>query len=315
MATSTSSRWLPIALAASMVAGALAVVAVGIASAATSTPSSFVPIVPCRLVDTRPDSQVGTRGTPIGANSAVNFAVWGQNGDCTIPGNAVGIASNVTVVGPTAPSYLTLYPADASTRPTASNLNYGAGSPPTPNQVTVALSDTGAIAVYNLAGNVDVIIDVVGYYVPASASTPTTTTVAPPKPLPRLIEGVQSGHAVHGACNACPNYAVTMTIPAGRWLVSYAVTNVNFEGTSDLFRCWFELTSGGGGYALSTGRLGGAFPNVDVMPFSGERALTLTASANVRIACSHDNDIDGGVGLLDMAYMEQGVLTALEVSP
>ena len=51
-----------------------------------------------------------------------------------------------------------------SPRPTASNLNFTAGSPPTPNQVTVGLSATGAIGVYNLSGTVDIIVDIVGYY-------------------------------------------------------------------------------------------------------------------------------------------------------
>ncbi|MEP7046634.1 MAG: hypothetical protein ABI949_08150 [Ilumatobacteraceae bacterium] len=134
-------------------------------TAATGSPSVFVPITPCRLVDTRTgDIHVGARTTPIGANEAVTLAVWGANGNCTIPSTATGIATNTTAVNPTAGSFLTVYPADASPRPTASNLNFVAGSPPTPNQVTVGLSAAGAIAVYNLTGTVDVIVDIVGYY-------------------------------------------------------------------------------------------------------------------------------------------------------
>ncbi|MGZ4725567.1 MAG: hypothetical protein ACXV8L_15280 [Ilumatobacteraceae bacterium] len=140
-------------------------------TAANGPPSSFVPITPCRLVDTRPgDDHVGARPTAIGANEVVTLAVWGTNGDCTIPTTATGIATNTTAVNPTAGSFLTVYPADASPRPKASNLDYVAGSPPTPNQVTVGLSAAGAIDVYNLAGTVDVIVDIVGYYKPASGA-------------------------------------------------------------------------------------------------------------------------------------------------
>jgi hypothetical protein len=148
--------------------GAATVAGVGLVqsvTAATGSPSVFVPITPCRLVDTREGTiHVGARATPIGANEAVTLAVWGTNGNCTIPSTATGIATNTTAVNPTASSFLTVYPADASPRPTASNLNTVAGAAPTPNQVTVGLSATGAIDVYNLTGTVDVIVDIVGYY-------------------------------------------------------------------------------------------------------------------------------------------------------
>jgi hypothetical protein len=151
------------------VLGAATVTAIGLVQEATAagsgTPSSFVPITPCRLVDTRTGTDnVGTRATPIGSNEAATFAVWGTNGHCTIPNTATGIATNTTAVNPTAGSFLTVYPADANPRPTASNLNFTAGSPPTPNQVTVGLSASGAIGVYNLTGTVDIIVDIVGYY-------------------------------------------------------------------------------------------------------------------------------------------------------
>lgn len=132
-----------------------------------SSASVLVPITPCRLVDTRPGpEQRGPRATPAGAGEILTFAVWGANGDCDIPSTATAIASNVTVVNPTAASYLTVYPADAA-RPLSSNLNWTSTSQPTPNQVTVGLSATGAVSLYNLTGSIDVIIDLVGYYEPA----------------------------------------------------------------------------------------------------------------------------------------------------
>ncbi len=156
-------------------------VAVGIGAAASTAlviearaesrnvASSFVPIVPCRLADTRPGSDhVGERSSAIGAEESVTFAVWGSHGNCIIPSTATGIATNVTAVNPTARSFLTVYPSDAQ-RPLTSNLNWTPSSSPTPNQVTIALSDAGAVSAFNMNGRIDVIIDIVGYYEPATS--------------------------------------------------------------------------------------------------------------------------------------------------
>ena len=146
--------------------------AVGVIHSVNATgvdiPSSFVPIVPCRLVDTRSAAPIGSRATPIGASESVTFQVTGSNGGCVIPSTANGIASNVTSVNPTSRSYLTVFPADEAL-PLASNLNWTSTSPPTPNQVTVKLSATGAIKTFNNAGTIDIIIDIVGYYQPSTS--------------------------------------------------------------------------------------------------------------------------------------------------
>jgi len=70
---------------------------------------------------------------------------------------------NVTVVDPTADSFLTVWPADAP-QPVASNLNYVNGQQPTPNAVTVDLSTAGKISFFNNGGNVNIVADIVGYY-------------------------------------------------------------------------------------------------------------------------------------------------------
>ena len=117
---------------------------IGRATGAASA-SVYAPIVPCRLVDTRPaPDNVGAKSIPLRAAEVVTFAVSGTNGNCTIPTSATGIATNATAVHPTADSCITIYTADAVPGPTASNLNVVAESPPTPNQVTVGLSSAGA---------------------------------------------------------------------------------------------------------------------------------------------------------------------------
>ena len=125
----------------------------------------FVPIAPCRLLDTRPAADnVGPRSTPLGPGDVHVSPVRGTNGNCTIPTDAVGVAMNVAIVNPSAASFLTVYPADAA-RPLAANLNWVAGQDPTPNAVVADLSADGRIAFYNLAGTVDLAVDVNGYFV------------------------------------------------------------------------------------------------------------------------------------------------------
>jgi len=163
-----SFRFVHLGIAAMLAAATATVVGVaGQLSAAPGDVSSIVPIVPCRLFDTRASDTVGTRATPIGKGEEATFAVWGTNGKCTIPSTATGIVANVTTVNGTDNSFLTVFPSDA-TRPLTSNLNWIVGSPPTPNQVGVPLSATGAIKVYNHEGSVDVILDIVGYLVLAA---------------------------------------------------------------------------------------------------------------------------------------------------
>jgi hypothetical protein len=54
--------------------------------------------------------------------------------------------------------------------PTVSNLNFSAGQKPVPNKVDVRLSSNGRIKLFNAAGSVSVVGDVVGYYTKSSLS-------------------------------------------------------------------------------------------------------------------------------------------------
>jgi hypothetical protein len=132
--------------------------------------STYVPIANCRLFDFRSGiNNVGPKNTPLGSGEANVYtqSVHGPNGDCNIPSDAVGVAMNVTIVNPTAQSNLRIFPADIAT-PNTSNLNWLPGQSPTPNKVDVKLSSDGKIKLYNHAGTVNVLADVVGYYTKTS---------------------------------------------------------------------------------------------------------------------------------------------------
>lgn len=141
-----------------------------IAASGIAAGSTFVPITPQRILDTRVG--LGLAGA-FNSKSPRNLNITGQvateNGNMTVvPQGATGVTLNVTVIGATADGYLSVRPAGSSGKPSTSNLNFVAGSL-TPNAVTVALPSSGAVEVYFDAYGVtgptaDVLVDVMGYF-------------------------------------------------------------------------------------------------------------------------------------------------------
>lgn len=127
---------------------------------------AFVPIEPCRLADSRPGSNnTGPRSGKLGAGTTQTYNAFDASTTCDgqIPLDATSVAMNVTALGATVQSFLTIW-ADGP-RPNSSSLNPAPGEPPTPNAVTTALSSSGTFSIYNDAGETHVLVDVTGYYV------------------------------------------------------------------------------------------------------------------------------------------------------
>jgi hypothetical protein len=118
----------------------------------TATGRFFTPRDPVRVLDTRPGSPIGVKGTR-------TLTVGGVNG---VPRFATAVILNVTVTNTSATSFLTVHPSTAAL-PNASDLNWSAGQT-IPNLVVATLGTTGAISIYNQAGSVDVIVDLLGYF-------------------------------------------------------------------------------------------------------------------------------------------------------
>jgi hypothetical protein len=158
----TRTRWAAIGAVIAITLGAGGV---GIGQAALSSGErlTFVPINPCRLVDTRMESTVGSRSTPLGAADTMTLQAHGVNGECTISTGAAALSINVTTIGASEHTFLTIYPAGEA-MPLASHLNPVPGEPPTPNEVPVKLGASGAFNVFNRFGEVDIVVDVVGYF-------------------------------------------------------------------------------------------------------------------------------------------------------
>ena len=155
------ARWAAIGAAIAVVAGTGGVAFSG-ATNAQITPSQNL-ITPCRIMDTRSGpNNVGPRNTPLAGGETYSIQVTGTNGNCTIPTGTSGVVMNVTIVGPGANGFLTVFP--GPTRPTASNINYTAGQPPVGDSgVTVGLSTTGQVSFFASGGPVNVIADIVSF--------------------------------------------------------------------------------------------------------------------------------------------------------
>ncbi|MDH6134057.1 N-acetyl-anhydromuramyl-L-alanine amidase AmpD [Kitasatospora sp. MAA4] len=123
---------------------------------------------PHRLLDTR-DGTGGT-STKVGQGGVISLQVAGAStGDgSNVPDNVTAVVLNVTATNPTASSFVSVYP-DSQARSSASNLNFTAGQT-IPNLVVVPVVN-GKVDFYNLAGSVDLIADISGYYTPTGGSS------------------------------------------------------------------------------------------------------------------------------------------------
>ena len=127
--------------------------------------TTFVPISPCRLTDTRPaPDRIGPHST-FSSNDTRKITTRQNAGNCTIPSAATGLSLNVTAVNTQMATHLTIWPGGPV--PNASSLNPAPGTVAF-NAVNTPLASDGSFAVRNFRGTVDVIIDVNGYYTKSS---------------------------------------------------------------------------------------------------------------------------------------------------
>ena len=127
------------------------------ALAAGPTALPFVALAPCRMVDTRGNAPLTGGFLPPATVRSYTLA-----GVCNVPGNAKAISLNVTVVHPTGPGFITLYP-EGGAFPPVSTLNY-LGNDVIVNAAVVPLSVAGGISMALGVSGGDVILDTNGYY-------------------------------------------------------------------------------------------------------------------------------------------------------
>lgn len=236
MLRSRRVRWVGVLSAGALVFGMSASSNAAVTSGVRNV---YVPMSPCRLADTRPaPDTVGAKNTPLGAGASMTLNGRGVSGNCNLPSDTTALALNVTTLGATAPSYITIWPAGVA-RPIASSLNPSPGAPPTPNAVTSPLSAGGQFNIYNDQGNVNIIVDVVGYFADHNFDdryVPKTT----PQPiamghLSATASSIGTGNWGWSTAmfNANSNYEIT--IPGYMYYYTDYVTQVTSDGNCQGF--------------------------------------------------------------------------------
>lgn len=172
-----------------------------------NNPSVFVPITPCRSIDTR--NADGPWGGPIlEAGSTRDFPISSST-SCSVPANALAYATNVTAVPNGALQYLTLWPTGQS-QPYVSTLNANEGEV-VANAAIVPAGSNGSVSMY-VTGETEGIIDLNGYFAPVSNPTSSSGMLVPVTPC--RVADTRQGVGSFGGPSLAAGSTRSFPIPA-----------------------------------------------------------------------------------------------------
>jgi probable HAF family extracellular repeat protein len=194
--------------------------------------SQFIPIVPCRVVDTRnPDGDFG--GPPIPGGTSRSFAL--PNGPCSnILPIATAYALNVTLVpiNQQRVRYLTIWPT-GQTQPTVSTMNSDGRIKA--NAAIVPAGTDEAVSVY-VTDTTNVIIDVDGYFISSQLGTgltfyPLTPCRVADTRSNQYPQGLGQPHLIAGLPRDFP-IPISSCIPGDARPIAYSfnLTAIPYEG-------------------------------------------------------------------------------------
>ncbi len=185
----------------------------------------FVPVSPCRLVDTR------NNGGPIQGNSFRNFNVPSLGG-CNIPSSAAAFSLNVTAIPQGPLGYLTIWPTGES-QPQVSTLNSTDGRVKA-NAAIVPAGYQGDVSVY-VSNTTNLLLDIDGYFTVPGGQTYQFYPVTPCRVIDTrngnggpLQKGVERDYTIAGSCG----------IPSTATAYSFNVTVLPTNGTLDYLTVW-----------------------------------------------------------------------------
>ncbi len=241
---------------------------------ATKKGSSFVPVAPMRVADTRDGTFVPIG--PLGPEGVLAVKVTGIAG---IPEDGVtAVIANVTAVDATAPMFFTVYPG-GTTRPNTSNINGGPGRP-VPNLVMMAVGPAGTIEVFNSHGTTHCLVDVFGYFTGGSGDR---FTALPPQRLfdTRIGHGVRAGKlAADEAVDLAVAGAVGVPVGATAVVMNLGVTEAENAG-------FLRLTPKGAQSATTSNVnffAGDTVPNLVVCQLGTDGMVTLDGAGHAKHA-------------------------------
>ncbi|MFD2417713.1 RCC1 domain-containing protein [Amycolatopsis pigmentata] len=180
------------------------------AVSATPAGSSYTPVVPTRLMDTRNSGKIAAR-------SGIGVTV----GTDQVPMGATAVVLNVTGLDADAATYIDVYPADGP--PTsASNLNIVPGDIRA-NLVTVPLAAERAEIIAAGPGGLDAVVDLEGYYSPGTGAGFTSSA-------PRRVLDTRDGTGgVSGKVQSGQTVSLDLSaqVPLGTTAVAFTLTAVD----------------------------------------------------------------------------------------
>lgn len=141
----------------------------------TTSELSFVPVAPCRIVDTREAGGAFASGASraLFVGGTQRFVGQGGTADgCGVPLSAKAVALSITTTGATGAGRLIAW-ADGAAQPNSTALSYLSAGNMTGNPI-VPLSAAGKMRLANVKASTHVVIDVAGYYI-----APMVATIGP----------------------------------------------------------------------------------------------------------------------------------------
>ena len=217
----------------------------GSASSNAITPSAWIgqfrALAPARILDTR--NNIGGIGTQIRGGQTVNVPVVGTGG---VPASGVAaVVLNITVTGAGGPGYLTLFPT-GSPQPASSSINYKAWDT-VANLVQAPVGTGGDASIYVGGAAVNVIADVVGYYV---SDLSTGNGLYHPLTPARIAD---SRAAIGLPLAPGPNQSEDLQVTGRGGVPATGVTGVilNLTATSPTTAGWLSVGPSGSGLGTS----------------------------------------------------------------
>ncbi len=182
--------------------------------------STYTPVTPVRLLDTREANGLSGRFT---SRSPRTFDVAGRGG---VPDDATAVTGNLTVVKQTSSGYLSLGPIPDST-PGTSSLNFPLGDIRA-NNVTVRLSAAGGLSAVFMGASgarTHVVFDVTGYFREGTAGA--RFTALNPTRLVDTRDGLGLAGALQSGASRTFAVAGAGGVPAGAVAVAGNLTVVD----------------------------------------------------------------------------------------
>jgi Bacterial Ig-like domain (group 3)/FG-GAP-like repeat/Putative Ig domain len=205
-----------------------------VSSSAPGVPLQFLPVPPCRVMDTR--NPAGPLGGPFLA-TGVSRTIPVPSSACGIPANAAAYSLNITVVPRAGTlSYLSIWPAGQA-QPLVSTLNSLDGSV-LANAAIVPAGTAGAITAF-ATNDTELVIDINGYFVPPSTGTLQFYPLPPCRVLDtRNPAGTFGGPSlVGGGSRSFPMQSSSCGVPASAAAYAFNVTVVP-QGPLGFLTAW-----------------------------------------------------------------------------